>query len=295
MMPISLATSCALGSISALARSRLTGNTYIQGDLTIDDAQITPICLKNNPSACIEQTAILPANGKVIYGTRDVEEAIIANPTLQDKVMELWKLSLHSEFQELNEVVHVIQTLHAENDRGAIQDFIEDQPKCISQDIRDHYKTVGLDAGKDATYWDRIPFELQISVPAMWGDDQRGVIRNAARNALGNELGTPKVELREEPLCVATVYMLSLIQWGGIEEGESLLLVDCGKGTLDITTVKLLRAPSQYRTTMQLQRIGSCSGNGAGSHTVNTQAWKWVLSGKCEEVQDLTSAVPSSV
>jgi hypothetical protein len=82
------------------------------------------------------------------------------------------------------------------------------------------------------------------------------------------------------------VYMLSLAKSKSIQEGESLLLIDCGKGTLDIATVKLLRAPSNNGAAMQLQRIGPCSGNGAGSHTVNTQAW-WLLGGNCEEVQDL--------
>jgi hypothetical protein len=260
---------------------------HIQGALTADDAEIKPVCLKNDQSARIEQTAILPEEGDVIYGTVDVEDAIAVNPALQDKVLELWKLSLHPEFQDLDEVKHVIKTLWAQRDRCAVQEFIADQLKCILQDIRNFYKNNNLNAGKDATYWDRIPLELQISVPAMWGDDQRGVIRNAACDAVGKDSGPPKVELREEPLCVATVYMLSLANSKSIQEGESLLLVDCGKGTLDIATVKLLRAPSNNGTAMQLQRIGPCSGNGAGSHTVNTQAWKWLLSGNCEEVQDL--------
>lgn len=38
---------------------------------------------------------------------------------------------------------------------------------------------------------------------------------------------------------------------------------------------------------MQLQRVGPCSGNGAGSHTINKEAWEWVLSGDCPEVPDI--------
>lgn len=262
---------------------------HLQGAAAVDRAEITPICLKDDQTARIEQTAILPEIGDVIYGTVDVEEAIAANPALQDKVLELWKLSLHPEFQDLDEVVHVLETLYAQKDRGAVQDFMQEQLKCILRDIRNFYKMNNLNAGKDAAYWDSIPLELQISVPAMWGDDQRGLVRNDAVNAIGEAReGTQpsKVELREEPLCVATVYMLSLVKSKSIKEGECLLLIDCGKGTLDIATVKLIRAPSR-KATMQLQRIGPCSGNGAGSHTVNTLAWKWLLSGECEEVRKL--------
>ena len=152
--------------------------------------------------------------------------------------------------------------------------------------MRDFFKTSNRNAGKDTSYWDHIPLELQISVPAMWGDDQRGLVRNAACNALGDAHPSNKVELREEPLCVGTVYMMDQVNSDSIEEGESILLIDCGKGTLDIATVKLIRKPSKNGL-MQLQRVGPCSGNGAGSHTINTQAWKWVLSGDCPEVPDI--------
>lgn len=263
---------------------------HLQGADTRDTAEIRPICLKDDQTARIEQIAILPETGPVIYGIVDVEEAVARNPTLQNKVLELWKLSLHPEFQDLDEVKHVLETLYAKTDeqldRGAVQDFVEEQLRCVIWDIREYFKTSNRNAGKDASYWDNIPLELQISVPAMWGDDQRGLVRNAACNALGVGIPNNKVELREEPLCVATVYILDLVLSGSIKEGQCLLLIDCGKGTLDIATVTLVRAPSKD-VLMQLQRVGPCSGNGAGSHTINTQAWKWISSGKCQEVPDL--------
>lgn len=189
-------------------------------------------------------------------------------------------------FEHLDEVVHVRKTLFAENDRGAIQDFMSDQLRCIVRDVRDRFKDTSLNAGEDAEYWDNIPLEVQISVPAMWGDLQRGFVRNAAHKAVVEENSESRVELREEPLCVATVYMQALAKSGSIKEGESLLLIDCGKGTLDIATVKLLRSPSAG-ILMQLQRVGPCSGNGAGSHMVNTQAWDSIATGKFKEVPDL--------
>lgn len=80
--------------------------------------------------------------------------------------------------------------------------------------------------------------------------------------------------------------MMDLVTSGSIREGQCLLLIECGKGTLDIATVKLLRAPSKG-VLMQLERVGPCSGNGAGSHTINTLAWRWVCSGECQEVSDI--------
>lgn len=259
---------------------------HVHGAGTLADAEIISICLKNNESTRIEQTAILCGDGQVIYGTDDVEDAIAANSNLQDKVLELWKLSLHPEFEHLDEVIHVRKTLFAENDRGAIQDFMSDQLRCIVRDVRERFKDSSLNAGEDAEYWDNIPLEVQISVPAMWGDLQRGFVRNAAHKAIVEENSESRVELREEPLCVATVYMLNLAKSGSIKEGESLLLVDCGKGTLDIATVRLLHSPSAG-ILMQLQRVGPCSGNGAGSHMVNTQAWDRIDTGKFKEVPDL--------
>ena len=263
---------------------------HIQGTTSLHDAPIRPICLKDDETARITQIAILPTVGPVIYGISDVAEAITANPTLQDRVLELWKLALHPEFETLEEVVHVLETLFARTDeqidRGAIQDFMEEKLRCLIRDIRDYHKATNRNANREASYWNRIPLELQISVPAMWGDHQRGQVRNAACNALDDSSPDNKVGLLEEPLCVATVYMLELVKSNSIFEGECLLLVDCGKGTLDIATVKLIRKPSKD-VPMQLQRIGPCSGNGAGSHTINTQAWEWLLNGNCAEVKDL--------
>ena len=289
--PVPLGHILRLGIDLGTGKIQIDGQ-HVQNTATRDEAEIRPICLKGNQTARIDQIAILPEVGAVIYDTFDVEEAIAADPALQNKVLELWKLSLHPEFQGLDEVKHVLETLYAKTDeqidRGAIEDFMGEQLRCILRDVRDFFKTSNRNAGKDASYWDHIPLELQISVPAMWGDDQRGFVRNAAYNALGGEKCHPddKVELREEPLCVATVYMLEFAKNSSIHEGECLLLIDCGKGTLDIATVRLVRAPSKG-VLMQLERVGPCSGNGAGSHTINTLAWQWILSGKCQEVQNV--------
>lgn len=80
--------------------------------------------------------------------------------------------------------------------------------------------------------------------------------------------------------------MLDLIKYRNIKEGQCLLVVDCGKGTLDIATIKLVCIPEAVQL-MQLQRIGLCSGNGAGAHIINALSWTWLCGGNCTEVEEL--------
>jgi hypothetical protein len=89
---------------------------HIQGAATRHEAEIKPISLKDNQTACTAQVAILDAIGAVIYGTVAVENAIRADPALQDRVLELWKFALHPEFLHLEEVAHVQETLFARTD-----------------------------------------------------------------------------------------------------------------------------------------------------------------------------------
>jgi hypothetical protein len=250
---------------------------HIQGDHSCDPFALL---LKNRfgGSESIKQIAIHEENSNVIYGFEDVTEAVRTDPELRDWEIERFKLALHPEFADLSEVKHVKEILGAKRDRGAIQIFYTDLFRTILKDVRALYLRF-YKAGMDEGYWSSIPIELQISVPAMWDDTARGVIRNAARNG-----GATRAELREEPLCIATPHMVHMVKDRNIKVGQCLLLIDCGQGTLDIATVKLIREPSAGHL-MELQRIGNCSGNGAGSHKVNTAAEKWLLSGKCTEIK----------
>jgi hypothetical protein len=255
------------------------------GHMTIDDQLVRgdhacdpqPLCLKGTyRGASIEQIAILEANGNVIYGRADVLRAVREHPELRDKVMERFKLAMHPESAHLNEVQHVKEVLCAEEDPGALQDFFADLFRTLFRDVRTLYKSPGFNTGRNADYWNTIPLELQISVPAMWDDDARGTIRNAAKTA-----GCLRAELREEPLCVATTNVLELYKKGRIQAGQRLLLIDCGQGTLDIALVKLVREPSAGQL-VELECVGVCSGTGAGAHMVNTAAEEWLLSEDCE-------------
>jgi hypothetical protein len=256
-----------------------TGHLSIDGQHVQDDQPLDtiPLALKSHyggiAGASIKQIAI---NGEenVIYGLEDVNKAIRDNPELRDLEFERFKLALHEDFADLDEVKHVKSVLHSDQDHGAIEIFYSD---LILEDVKALYK-LDNHAGMDSEYWKTIPVELQISVPAMWTDDARGVIRNAARRG-----GASRAELREEPLCIATAYLVKMAKRCSIKVGQCLLLIDCGQGTLEIATVKLIREPSAGQN-MELQRVGNCSGSGAGSHKVSTAAEKWLLSGSCKEI-----------
>jgi hypothetical protein len=159
-----------------------TGHISIDGQHVQGDRFCTPSTLQFHPawgSTSIKQIAILRDDGKVIYGSEEVVAAVRKDPGLRDKVLERFKLTLHPEFVLLDEVQHVNLTLGVQRNRGAIQDLFTNFFWQLMHDVREYYKKYKK-AGMDARYWDSIPLELQISVPAMWGDSARCVIRNAA-------------------------------------------------------------------------------------------------------------------
>ena len=106
-------------------------------------------------------------------------------------------------------------------------------------------------------------------------DDGRTDFRIAARLA-----GAIDVELREEPLCVATRYMLELIKvkHNPAEEGQNVLVMDVGGGTADVTTVSVVQLPTPGNDeSLVIERVGLCDGNGAGSQYLEAQAERWDL------------------
>ena len=211
----------------------------------------------------------------IIFG-KQVSDVVRDNPQLQDESLEFVKLALHPKFDEFMEVVHVNKVLETAINRGRLQDFHSDLFEAVIKLVRDFYED-----RVSGTNINDIPVTMQICVPAMWEDLQRGVVRNSAVMA-----GAAKAELREEPLCSAVVCTLELLESNSIKAGQCLLIADCGAGTFGISVTRLDQVPSDDQE-MVLTRIGICAGNDAGSHTLNHQLLNFITSGECPQVSSI--------
>jgi hypothetical protein len=252
---------------------------------TPKDTPIHIVQLSNAESSFnpdLKQIALYLDSGHLIFG-KDVSKTLRDRQDLQDRVLEFLKLALHSSFDHFLEVSHTKKVLDTQKDRGKLQDCYTDLLKLVLQSVRDYYKTheTNLDVDEITAYFDNIQVEVQMTVPAMWEDAQRGIMRNAARNA-----GFAKVELREEPLCSAIISTDEILTWGRIKVGQSSLHLDCGSGTLDISVVKVEQVPSDSQD-MVLSRVGKCSGNAAGSQMLNQQLLDHINSGSCPDIGEI--------
>ena len=261
--------------IDAGTGSTRTMGQHIHGIHTRESATIKAIQLRPDQEVAIRQIMILPPQGEIIYGDHDVDKALQRDRSLEKRQIRRHKLGLHPEFREIPDVVDMLQVICAEKDPYAIEDLHEDWFRALFNDARAAFKREELSTGQPDAYWDAIPLEIHISVPAMWNDRQRGTVRMAAQRAAsasGNSSKQPLIALREEALCVATQF---LSKDDAAKVGRIYLFIDVGDGTLDITTVQVIRARST-EAPMQLQRVGICSGSGAGSSMINAAALSWV-------------------
>jgi len=268
--------------IDAGTGSTRTVAQHIHGIHTRESATIGEVWLKEDQDVAISQILILLEDGTVIYGNVDVNKALQQDLDgllqLRERTIRRQKLMLHPGFKHVPDVIHASATIFAERDpEGAIQDLFEDWFRALFNDVRAYFKRdEECNAGKPDSYWDAIPLEIHISVPAMWNDQQRGIMRNSAQRAAkasGKSRKDPRISLREEALCVAIYYLGKNLS---AKVGSMYTFVDVGDGTLDITTVEVIRAHSKDAP-MQLRRVDLCSGNGAGAHMVNAGAWDWLL------------------
>lgn len=264
-----------LGFDAGTGSTRTMGQ-HIHGVHTRESATIREVQLRPDQEVAISQVMLLPPKGEIIYGDHDVDSALHRNRALFDgKVIRRHKLGLHPEFRDIPDVVHMWGVISAEKDPWAIVDLFEDWLRALFNDARAAFKRPDLNTGRPDSYWDAIPLEIHISVPAIWSDRQRGMVRMAAQRAAkasGKSVKEPLIALREEALCVATQF---LSRDSSAKVGSIYIFVDVGDGTLDITTVRVIRAHST-EAPMQLERVGICSGSGAGSSMINAAALAWV-------------------
>ncbi|PKY52286.1 hypothetical protein RhiirA4_496179 [Rhizophagus irregularis] len=144
------------------------------------------------------------------------------------KTVELFKLHLGNIPQ--NEKPPLPRQLSYDK---AISDYLRELGKLIKETI--------------STRWQGIKFFehvlLVISIPAEFDDRAKDTMRKCLYNAgLTNSKESNKVEFTTEPEAAAIYCMRNLEgQNKPISINESFMVVDCGGGTVDLTTRKLLR------------------------------------------------------
>ncbi|CAG8509997.1 2980_t:CDS:2 [Diversispora eburnea] len=99
--------------------------------------------------------------------------------------------------------------------------------------------------------------EMVLTVPAEYSEKSKGILRECAFNAeLIGYLDSEKLQFSTEPAAIHCMQVLK--EHFGTPEGKSFLIVDCGGGTVDLTTRKFMSADSLGEVT---ERTGDFCGS----------------------------------
>ncbi|KAF8470620.1 hypothetical protein BDZ91DRAFT_718530 [Kalaharituber pfeilii] len=95
-----------------------------------------------------------------------------------------------------------------------------------------------------AEFWKVIPIEYHLTIPAVWSDAAKALTLEAANRA---GIGTPQdIVLIAEPEAAA-MQCLTRMYEGLLKEGDIFVVADCGGGTVDLVTYKILTRRPQLR------------------------------------------------
>ncbi|RIA97898.1 hypothetical protein C1645_751086 [Glomus cerebriforme] len=115
--------------------------------------------------------------------------------------------------------------------KKAITDYLREMGELIKETV--------------TTRWPGIDFMTQvlliISVPAEFSEKSKGIMRECVYKAnLTNSIGSSKLQFTTEPEAAA-IYCMNVVSENFDDFiGKSFLIVDCGGGTVDLTTRRLL-------------------------------------------------------
>ncbi|KAK8210720.1 hsp70-like protein [Phyllosticta capitalensis] len=119
------------------------------------------------------------------------------------------------------------------------------------------------------------PVELWLTVPAIWSDAAKEATKSAAVSAGFASRSFDRTHVIPEPEAAALAALkphLSAQSVDPIIDGETILVCDCGVGTVDITTYRVLSAQP-----LRFEELAGCIGTGAkcGSTYIdrNFNAW----------------------
>ncbi|KAF8470618.1 hypothetical protein BDZ91DRAFT_718525 [Kalaharituber pfeilii] len=95
-------------------------------------------------------------------------------------------------------------------------------------------------------FWTVIPTEYHLTIPAVWSESAKALTLKAANNAgIGSE---NDLILIAEPEAAA-LYCLTDLFPGTLKVGETFVVADCGGGTVDLVSYKVLQESPKFEVT----------------------------------------------
>ncbi|CAG8443263.1 10309_t:CDS:10 [Ambispora gerdemannii] len=144
----------------------------------------------------------------------------------ENKPVELFKLCLASNLKPEEK-----PTLPAGIDhKKAITDYLREMGKLIIETLSSRWPGI------------RFPQQVRVilTVPAEWHDEAKAFMRLCAFDAgLTDSLRSENLEFTTEPEAAA-IHCISILKEHQLNVGSSFMIVDCGGGTVDLTTRTLL-------------------------------------------------------
>lgn len=144
-----------------------------------------------------------------------------------------------------------------------VMDVIVDYLTCLNEKIKEYMRKNREVYSSDEITW-------CLTIPAIWEDKQKGAMRNAAKRAgliLREKVSENDFKLVLEPEAAA-VYCVEHQKQNGNEmrDGTTLLIVDAGGGTVDLTAHRIEDG--------RLREITKGSGGDCGSSYLDKAFWK---------------------
>ncbi|CAK7266027.1 hypothetical protein SEPCBS57363_001884 [Sporothrix epigloea] len=96
----------------------------------------------------------------------------------------------------------------------------------------------------DNIHLQNLPFKVALTIPAIWPQYARNMMKDAARRAgilQRRDIADTTLTLVEEPEAAALATLLDRREYPEMSVGETFMVVDCGGGTIDIISYKVMQ------------------------------------------------------
>ena len=226
----------------------------------------------------LEQIMVRDDDG-LICGLNAVRNWAATHPDRLNEILEYPKLCLCAKYKDTPTARRVCDALSAKyGDIAEVQELIAAQMVWIKQAVLSFYRNQHIKGRRyPQEYWDAIRIECMITVPCMWDESARGVMRNAAASA-----GVSNIAILLEPLSVAAVEMDKMRGIGDIGANETVAFLDIGHSTADLASVMETASKSNDRRS-SLRIVGTPFGDDVGAQVLHVAAEEAMIQ-KCQEM-----------